>query len=99
MKSTGLQRGADLGMRIADALSVLFDRIARGMLVVVTVAFCYETVARYVFDKPTGVVNQLAAYLTALMCLGALGKCLLTQDHIRIDVFVNKASRAARRRM
>ncbi|GEK79156.1 hypothetical protein ABA31_05070 [Agrococcus baldri] len=82
---------------IITVISRVFGYLARAMLVVMTVAFCYEVVARYVFNAPTGVVNQLGAVLTSMICVAMLGIALIDREHIRVDIVLNRLRPSARR--
>lgn len=66
--------------------------VATALVIVVAVAFIYEIIARFLFNSPSGFVNQLSAYaLPVIGFLGAAGT-LAHNGHVAVDVLVQKLS-------
>lgn len=69
-------------------IGILMGYIAVLMAFLIT----YEVIARYVFDAPTIWSMEINQYLFCAISLLGGGYCLLTEGHVRVDLFYPKFS-------
>lgn len=78
---------------VGRCLSVLTGgamAVACGLVLVMTLAFGYEVVARYFFNSPTGFVNQVAAYSMPLLTFLGAAWTLRTGGHVSVDILSSR---------
>lgn len=75
--------------RAHDLLTAVSFQIAVACLAIISVAFCYEVVARYAFNAPTVWANPVASYLLCAMIFLALPEMTRTAQHININILID----------
>lgn len=81
--------------KISQAIDAVNRRVGELIgYVVVFMAFLitYEVVARYFFNAPTIWSMEINQYLFCTISLVGGGYCLLTEGHVRVDLFYPKFS-------
>ena len=76
--------------RLHDGLTWLTFALAVLSLAVIIVTFCFEVVARYMFNAPTTWALALTSYLLCLMIFAALPEMTRTSSHIAITIVLDK---------
>jgi len=77
----------------------LFEAIAAFLVLMLAALIGYEVIARYVFSKPTGFANQIAAYAMPVIAFFAAGATLGKKAHVAVDAFVNLLSERSKERL
>lgn len=88
-------RPLDLLRRLHDTLTMLSFQLAVACLAIISVAFCYEVVARYAFNAPTVWANPIVSYLLCAMIFLALPELTRTSQHININILTDALPSAA----
>lgn len=92
------ERMKELIARLERAVELM--GVASAMLLVpLVLATTWEVVARYAFGAPTIWAYEVGYFLTGSHFLLGLSYTLKHGEHIRIDIFTTKMSRALRRRI
>lgn len=85
--------------RAHDAVTVASFQLAVACLGLIALAFCYEVVARYVFNAPTVWANPIVSYLLCAMIFLAMPEMTRTAQHININILVDALPAASARFM
>ncbi len=91
----GARHGTSLASRLSsahDAVTAASFQLAVMCLGIISVAFCYEVVARYAFNAPTVWANPLVSYLLCAMIFLALPELTRTSQHISINILIGALS-------
>ncbi|MGI3211804.1 TRAP transporter small permease subunit [Roseovarius tibetensis] len=87
---------------LATSIDRMNRAVASGVrwlaLLMVLVQFCI-VIGRYVFGVNSIAAQESVLYMHATLFMLSAGFTLLVDDHVRVDVFYAKASRAIRRRI
>lgn len=78
--------------RLANAAAIWF-------VILLSLVFVYEVVARRVFQSPTGFANQLAAYGMPFIMFLSAAHTLAGKGHVMVDAFVRILSSRTRARL
>ncbi len=87
-----LNRAASLLRAGHDAVTVVSFRAAAVVLAIITGGFCFEVVARYFFDAPTGWASDLAAYAVCWIIFLAAPELTRRGMHVSIGLLNERAS-------
>lgn len=93
MSNTGPVSGSGGLLRLMgrghDFLTRASFQLAVACLGIITVAYCYEVVARYAFNAPTVWANPLVSYLLCATIFLALPEMTRLGEHISINILVD----------
>lgn len=70
-----------------DTINSKVASVAKWLVLLLAVMNCYEVVMRYVFNKPSIWVYDMSYMLGGAFFVLGIGYTLLTQAHVRVDVF------------
>lgn len=73
-----------------DRLCLTAGEFVSYWTVLAVFAFCYEVVVRKAFNSPTDWVHESVVYLFAMQYLIAGSYAMLTESHVRVDLFYAK---------
>ena len=77
----------------------LANAAAIWLVILVSVVFMYEVVARRIFQSPTGFANQLAAYGMPFIMFLSAAHTLARKGHVVVDAFVRTLSARTQARL
>lgn len=81
--------------QLHDGLTRLTFVLAVVSLAIIIATFCFEVVARYLFNAPTTWALAVTSYLLCLMIFAALPEMTRTSSHIAITILLDKLSGSA----
>jgi len=73
-----------------DAINKWIGTVLGYLAVLMAFLITYEVVARYIFNAPTIWSMEINQYLFCAVSLLGGGYCLLTEGHVRVDLFYPK---------
>ncbi|CAM4181549.1 TRAP transporter small permease subunit [Palleronia rufa] len=76
-----------------DRLSLFCGEFAAYWAVIAVFAYYYEVIARYVFNSPTNWVHESMYLMFGMQYLIAGAYAMLTETHVRVDIFYAPLSR------
>lgn len=97
--SDGAGRPLRLLGRMHDTLTMWSFQAAVVCLGLISLAFCYEVVARYAFNAPTVWANPIVSYLLCAMIFLAMPEMTRTAQHININILIDAVPPRASRWM
>jgi len=75
-----------------DAVNEAMGYLCGWLTLLLAILVAYEVVARYVFNAPTIWSMEINQYLFLTVCVVAGGYGILTDGHVRVDLFYPKFS-------
>jgi len=78
--------------RVLSAVANGANALACVLVVLMALAFGYEVISRYFFAKPTGFVNQIAAYSMPLITFLGVAWTLRKNGHVSVDILTSQLS-------
>ena len=72
--------------KLHDAVTIAGNYLAMAALFVICLSFCYEVVARYIFNAPTLWANALVAYLLCIAIFLAAPNLTRVNEHVTINL-------------
>lgn len=84
------RRGGFTGF--VDRVCLTAGELASYWTVIAVFAFCYEVVVRKAFNSPTDWVHETVVYLFAMQYMIAGSYAMLTESHVRVDIFYARFS-------
>lgn len=89
-KFPGPGREPSAGGRLLTATTEGANALACALVVLMALAFGYEVSARYLFDDPTGFVNQFAAYSMPIITFLGAARTLRINGHVSVDIVTTR---------
>lgn len=80
--------------RLAELLERVLDGVLAAMLLIMTVAICYQVFGRYVLDRSPSWSEELARYLMVWVSLIGTAAVLRSSGHITVTVLTDRLPRA-----
>ena len=85
--------------RLFDRVIVIFAWIAGGLMMLALAAVCVDVLMRYFFNRPLPWVLQMSEYVLLYIPFLAAAYVLREENHIRIDILLNRLGRRTQHRV
>ena len=79
-------------LRRLDRFSLWVGRVACFITLIMMACLLREIIGRYFFNNPSGWVNEINQYLLCAMTMLGGAYCVVTDSHIRVDIFYTRFS-------
>ena len=85
-------------MSVRSAIDLILERFLAALLAVLVLDVLWQVISRYVMSSPSSFTDELAGFL--LIWVGLFGAAYVASknEHLAIDILVQRASPVARRR-
>ena len=81
-----------LYVRLIESLSKTLGHILKGTVLIIIFILLFETVSRYIFDKPTNWSIELGQFLLGAYAMLGGAYVLLHERHVRMDALYSRWS-------